>query len=245
MPDIHARKKPGGEDRRTLDAVKKFASDQKFDEVVFLGDVIDHSSISSHNIGNLRAISGETVFKDYEHTNKMLDEIDQATRGAKKIVIQGNHEYRADRLINAQPQLAGLIESNIGMKLKERGWRWVPYWTTGKTYDIGRASFGHGKYVGQHHAYKHAVRYGRNFYYGHLHDMQSHTVERDGDDLKYEAASLGCLCEYRQSYLEGAPTRWQQAITTFRFLPNGAYNAFPIRIFNHRFVSPEGKVYKG
>jgi predicted phosphodiesterase len=244
IPDIHYRKKPGGEDRRSLDAVKKYASDLKWSHVVFLGDVMDHDGISDHNKGNLRSISDQKIMADYEVGNRELDEWEQVTPGAQKIILEGNHDYRPERLVDAQPQLKGLVETPIGLKLEKRGWLWVPYWSTGETFDLGRASYGHGRYTSDYHAAKHAHRYGRNFYYGHLHDTQSYTVERDGDDLKYEAASLGCLCAYRQYYLKGRPTRWQQMVTKFSFQPNGNFNRYSTAIFNHRFISPEGKFYQ-
>lgn len=245
LPDTHHRRKPGGEDRRSIDAVLKYASDQKWSHVIHLGDLVDHNSISSHNLGNLRSVAGESVIEDYEVANKFLDDLEQATPGATRVLIEGNHDYRAERLVDAQPQLKGLVETPIGLRLKQRGWLWVPFWTQGTTYDLGKASFGHGRYTNQFHAHKHATRYGRNFYYGHLHDIQSHTVEREGDDLKYEASSLGCLCEYRQHYLKGRPTRWQQAFSTFRFQPNGYFNRYTTAIFDHKFCSPEGKLYRG
>jgi|SRR5579859_421156 len=245
LPDIHYRRKAGGEDKRTLDAVKRYASHHRWSHVVWLGDVMDHNSISSHNKTNLRSVKDETLLRDYEHANADLDEFDQATRGAAKVLIEGNHDYRATRVIDEQPQLAGFIETENGLRLKQRGWTWVPYWSKGTTYSIGKATFGHGRYLNHHHAYKHALAYGRNFYYGHCHSVQEHTMERDGDSRQYEAASLGCLCQLQQDYMQGAPTKWQQALGVFRFLPNGFFNRYTVRIFNHRFVSPEGKLYRG
>lgn len=245
IPDLHYRKKKGGQDKRSIEAVKKYASTHKWSHVVFLGDVMDHNAISLHNKGNLRAIQDQTLFADYAIANKDLDEFEQATPDAKKIIIEGNHDYRATRVAEEQPQLAGLIETEIGLKVKERGWKWVPYWTKGKTYNLGKASFGHGRYTQKHHALQHAIRYGKNFYYGHVHDVQEHTMEREGDDLKFEAASLGCLCEYDQDYLKGAPSKWQQAFGVFRFQPNGFFNRYTVRVFGHKFICPEGDFYNG
>lgn len=245
LPDVHYRKKPGGQDKRTLNAIKKYASDHQWSHVVWLGDVMDNNSISDFNSNNPRKVEGETLWKDYEVANKDLDEFDQATHGAEKIVIEGNHDYRSTRVVDAQPQLAGLVETEVGLKLAERNWTWVPYWSKGTVLNLGKASFGHGRYVNLHHAYKHGIRYGRNFFYGHTHDVQSHTMERDGDDKKYEAASLGCVCEYDPEYIQGAPTKWQQAFGVFRFRPDGHFNHYVVRIFQHKFVSPEGVEYKG
>lgn len=244
IPDLHVRAKAGGHDRRSIDAVIEYASQQRWSHVVFLGDVMDHNSISSHNKNNLRSVEGETVLRDYEAANGLLNDFQQATEGAIHVVIEGNHDYRADLVVDEQPTLEGLIEAKNGLRLAERGWLWVPYWSKGTVYNLGKASFGHGRYITQHHAHKHAQRYGRNFYYGHVHDVQEHTMERDGDSLQFEAASLGCLC-LPQEYMHGAPSKWQQAFGVFRFLPNGNFNRYTVRIFKSTFTSPEGDVYRG
>ena len=57
--------------------------------------------------------------------------------------------------------------------------------------------------------------------------------------------SLGCLIEYDQGYMRGKPSKWQHGFAVFYFKPDGFFYPYPIRIFNHSFVSPEGKVYKG
>lgn len=244
IPDIHYRRNAGGEDRKTLAAVKRYASDHRWDEVIFLGDVMDHNSISSHNKNNLRAVRGETLLRDYSHANLDLDEWEQATRGAKHVMIEGNHDYRPEALIDAQPQLAGLVETRIGLKLTERGWRWVPFWSKGKTYRIGKATFLHGLYTNDHHAKKHVEAYGQSVFYGHLHDIQGYSKVLQGDDSTLVGQSMGCLCSYRQHYMRGRPHRWQQAFGVFRFRPNGNYNYFVVQIFNHRFTSPDGILYK-
>lgn len=245
IPDIHYRKKAHGHDRRSLDAVKVYARDHQWSHVVFLGDVMDHNSISHHNKTNLRSISGETLQRDYDVANADLDEFAQACSGASFVVIEGNHDWRPKALVNEKPQLEGKIETENGLRLAERGWLWVPYWSDGKTFDLGKASFGHGKYTNLHHAYKHATRYGRNFYYGHVHDVQEHTMERDGDSKQYEAASLGCLCDVNQEYMAGAPSKWQQAFGVFRFRSNGFFQRYTVRVFNHAFISPEDSEYSG
>lgn len=245
LPDIHYRAKRNGHDRRTLEAVKAYAGDHPWSHVIWLGDVMDHSAISHFAKGNLRSVDGESVMRDYEVANRDLDEFQEATPGAVHVVLEGNHDYRATRLVDEQPALSGIVETQHGLRIKERGWLWVPYWSKGTCYSLGKATFGHGRYGGQHHALKHAQRYGRNFYYGHLHDFQAHTVERDGDSRQFEAASLGCLCELQQEYLKGAPTKWQQGFGVFRFLPTGYFNRFEVRIFKHQFISPEGQVYRG
>lgn len=247
IPDTHVRKKAGGEDKRSIDLMLNYAAKYgPWKGVIHLGDLMDHNTVNSHEAGNIRATAGETLLEDYEVGGRLLDTVKRTTGAQHYYLIEGNHDYRPERMIDQYPQLAGLgLETKIGLDLARRNWEWVPFWTSGSLLHVGKASFGHGRYTGDHHAKQHAVRHGRNFYYGHLHDFQAHTMEREGDDDKYEAASLGCLCEYRQYYLKGRPTRWQQGFSVFRFQKDGHFNRYEVRIFKHKFICPEGEVFKG
>jgi predicted phosphodiesterase len=247
LPDIHFRRKAGGEDRRSLAAVKRYASDHAWDQVVLLGDVMDHASISHHNKAKLRTVSGESLFRDYEHANKGLDELAQAWSALKAprvTVIEGNHDFRPEVLIEAQPQLEGLVETPSCLRLAERGWHWSPFWSRGTVLRIGKAAFIHGVYVTDHHAKQHVQRYGESVFYGHCHDVQQYSLVHAGTDSTLVGQSLGTLSELEQDYMQGKPNRWQQAFGVFHFRPNGNYNYYVVRIFDHRFTSPEGKLYR-
>lgn len=230
-------------DPKSLEAVHKLMKDYKWDEVVCIGDFLDFDSISSHNKDNLREISGKTVFKDYGVGNRILDKWQKLCPRAKFTLIEGNHEYRVERYIDANPQMEGMIEVPIGLKLKERGFNWVPFWSQGKTYDIGKATFIHGRATTQFHTKHMAYRYGRNVFYGHTHDIQQYSVEQDGKDNVFVGQSLGCLC-LPQRYMRGQPTKWQQAISVFHFFEDGLFNYEVVRIFKNRFFY-NGKVYGG
>lgn len=180
IPDLHYRKKAGGEDKRSIDAMLKYAGDHKWSHVVLLGDVLDNNSISSHNKGLLKTVEGETILADYAVANKSLDELESATRGATKVVIEGNHDYRTTALVDQQPQLEGLVETPNGLQLKRRGWVWVPYWSKGTIYSLGKASFIHGRYTNDLHSKKHALAYGRNIYYGHCFDEKTELLTTNG-----------------------------------------------------------------
>lgn len=230
-------------DFKSLKAVHKLMGDHKWDEVVCIGDFMDFDCISSHNKENLREIAGKTLFKDYEVGNRILDQWQKLAPKAKITLIEGNHEYRIERYLDANPQMEGMVEVPIGLKLKQRGINWVPFWSKGTTYDIGKATFVHGSAVAQHHAKNMAYRYGRNVFYGHTHDIQCHSVEQAGNQNVYVGQSLGCLC-LPQKYMRGQPSKWQQAVSTFHFFEDGNFTYNVIRIFNSRFYF-DGKKYNG
>lgn len=223
-------------DALSLNSVEQLMRDHAWDEIIQLGDFMDFNCISSHNKNNLRAVEGSRLLADYAEGNKILDRWQKLAPKAKITLLEGNHEYRVESYINANPQMAGMIEVPIGLRLGKRGINWVPFWSNNnKTYDVGKATFIHGKKTTDYHACAMAYMYGRNVFYGHTHDIQCYSVQTAGDNNTYVGQSLGCLCEYNQSYMRGSPSKWQQAVTAFHFFENGDFTYNVIRIFKHRF----------
>ncbi len=247
LPDIHLRPAaegvPSGEDIETLKAVGRYVDDYRWDEVVLAGDLVDLDCISSHNHGKPKLVEGRRLQKDYDYANRWLDQWQARTPGAKWTLIEGNHEYRAVRYAEAFPAMAGKVEVPVNLRLKERGIGWVPFWSEGKLYQIGNAYFGHGRSTTKYHAQKNLTDFGVPYYYGHTHDVQEFSMTRHGDDKTICAKSYGCLCRYNQPYMQGKPSKWQQAFGVFHFKPNGFFNDYCVKIFGNHFTSPEGQGY--
>lgn len=231
--------------KRSLDAVEQLMGSGKWDEIVQLGDFMDHNSISSHNVGKLRQVEGQTLEKDYEVGNTILDRWQRLAPKAKLTILQGNHDERPERLVDAQPQLAGRVETERGLNLKKRGINWVPFWRDKRQhYKIGNAHFIHGLYTNDHHAKKHVMRFGVPIFYGHTHDIQCYPLVLQGEDRTIVGQSMGCLCDYNQAYMAGAPSNWQQAVGIFTFYPDDFFTPVVIPIFKHRF-SYGGQTFQG
>lgn len=232
------------EDKKSLNAVEQYMGDHEWDEVIQIGDFMDFDIISSHNKENLRAISGKTIDKDYEYGNAVLDRWQKLAPKAKFTIIEGNHEFRMERYIDANPVLEGKMEVPGGLNLNRRGIKWIPYWSKGDVYRVGKASFIHGTYVNQYHAKKHLEAYDTSVFYGHVHSVQSFSkVQKKGKPMI--AQSLGCLCELNQGYMRGRPSNWVHAFAVFYIQDNGNFNHFVVQVVDHKFVSPEGKLYIG
>lgn len=237
------------EDKRSVRAVEAYMADHTWDGWIQLGDFLDFHEISRYDSDNRRLNKVKAIQRSYDAGNAVLDRHQKIIRKknpeATMVLIEGNHDYRIEPYIDKHPETEGMVEVPLGLRLADRGIKWVPFWSKGRTYRVGNAYFGHGRYHNDYHAAKHARYYGVCFYYGHVHDVQTYSLVQAGPDKTIEAASLGCLCRYDQKYIQGSPTRWQQAFGVFYFFPNGYYQRFIVRVFNHRFVSPEGKVYAG
>lgn len=237
LPDIHLPE----EDTRTMAAVEQYMGDHDWDEVVYLGDLLDLGLISSHNKDNLRAIKGRRLRAEYDYCAEMLDRHQKLAPMAKFTYLEGNHELRVEKYIDANPAMEGSMEVEVGLQLLKRKIQWVRY---GTPYKLGKARFIHGMYTNKYHASKHVEAYGNNIFYGHTHDIQLHSKELHGDDKTIVGQSLGCLCKYDQPYLRRRPTRWQQGFGVFYFFPDGYFTYTVVRIFKHRFYA-EGEIYQG
>lgn len=230
-------------DERSLNAVEQMMANHKFDEVIQIGDFMDFDCISAHNKDKLREVEGKRLQYDYDEGNKILDRWQKLHKG-KITILEGNHEYRIERYLDACPQMEGYIEVPTGLNLKKRKITWVPFWSKGTVYTIGKATFIHGKKTNNFHSKAMAYAYGRNVFYGHTHDIQSYSVETEGDNNTYVGQSLGCLCQYKQKYMRGSPSKWQQCFAVFHFFDDGYFNYEIIRVFKHRFFYA-GKTYEG
>jgi predicted phosphodiesterase len=242
LPDIHVPY----HDQRTMDAVLKYIDDVKVDRIVQIGDFMDFDCISSHNHGKLRLTEGKRLDKDYKEGRKLLSQIKQASYGSKIVILEGNHDERVQRYIDQHPETEGMIEVPVGLELAKNEVEWIPYWSNKKNVlRIGHALFIHGLYTNEFHAKKHVSNFGESVFYGHTHDFQLHSKVMQGDNKTIVGQSLGCLCKYDQEYLRGAPTKWQQGFAHFYFRDKGFYNYYPIMIFDHKFIGPNGREYKG
>ena len=230
-------------------ALERYAADNYYHEWVDLGDFLDFDFLGRHNIGKHRQNAGKLLKEHYAIGREILDRRLKILRGnnpdAAYTQIEGNHDYRPEVFIDGNLHLEGMIEVEEGLGLKERDVRYIRNWRDGTTYQIGKAVFAHGLYIGKTHAVKMVETYCENIFYGHTHDVMEFPKIMHGRDKVVVGQSLGCLCRYDQSYIKNNPKNWQQAFGEFFFFPNGQFTYYVPRIIAGRFVAPSGKVYSG
>jgi hypothetical protein len=228
IPDLHVPE----HNPKSLAAVNQYIFEHApWNGLIYLGDVLDFCCISSHNEKNLRAVEGQRLLHDYKIADEEilkahLKLIRAKNPAARVIWLQGNHEERIERYINANPPMQGLIEPENVLRLRERRIEWIPFWSEGKVLTIGKCTFLHGRFCSEHHAKAHAIRYGTNSdcFYGHVHDLQCYS--NYGGHI---SQCLGCMC-LSPKWLQGRITRWIQCFAEFQFLPDGHYRYTIIRL---------------
>ena len=239
-------------DSITLAAVEEYMKDvqsspEPFDGWLQIGDFLDFNELSRYNDGAEGSVVDE-LEDSYAAGNGFLDRHQKIMgKKCKYVLLEGNHDYRAfdQAQKNINKKFRGYLNYEKHLKLRERKIKWVKSWQNGEIYKIGKAYFRHGLYTNQYHAKKMVDRHGVNIFYGHTHDVMEIPVVQMGKDKTLAGKSLGCLCDYNQKYLKGAPTNWQQAFSVFFIEPDGYFNEYTTRIFDHSFRSIEGKYYDG
>jgi hypothetical protein len=246
LPDKHIPY----QDKRALKAVFKYMGEEWWDEVIDLGDLLDLGEISDWAAGKPGEVENARIQETFDAGNAYWDKVqDLATRQnpkCKQVYIQGNHEYRIERLYKKYPVLTGSLDIRDRLNLDSRGIKWVAQWAKGEIHQVGQLYFAHGYSTAVNHSLTTARLVGAHIVYAHAHDRQQATDKRIGHNNGPRAASIGCLCDLDQHYLNGGPTRWELGFGVYDFYPDGAFQEHYVRLQDYKFIGPtNGKIYRG
>ena len=226
LPDVHINDRGY---HKCYEPVKKFIKQFKPDKTVLLGDFADSSALSHWNLEKRRKIEGKRHKKEMAMVDKELKYLEKHTK--EIIWLEGNHENWVEQYIDKNPEMEGLVEYQVLLRLKERGIKWI---AMNDLYKLGDLYLTHGMYANLHHAKKHMEKLGCNICYGHTHMPQEYGCSmRMQKPLK--AVCLGCLCGKKPDYLRGKHGNWRNGFAVLYVASNGEFNIYPIDIINNRF----------
>ena len=251
LPDIHHP----FYNAPAINAIKKFIAWFKPHRIVLVGDALEMRAIDhwKREKGNTRAFEGIRLLHDYKcFIDDILQPLEELCPNAELIYLGGNHEEWAYQLVDKFPQLEGIIEPEVAMKLEERGWKWIPYVQQDKSGNlrrgmlrIGKLTVIHGNYTNKFHSSKTADTFSKSVCYGHSHDFQAFTkvhVEDPGD--YHTAQSIGCLCDKSPQFMKGRPNRWVHCFGILYTRPSGHFNLYTPIIINGQFIFSD-KLFDG
>lgn len=212
--------------------VAKFA---KPHEIVILGDYLDFYSVSSHaKDPDLNRI---TLQKEIEAGIERLKELNRLFPRAKKIYIEGNHEYRLARYLRDRaPDLFGIVDLPHILQLKELGFKWIPYGPEQK-YKVLRSKL-HARHepIGSSTRAT-ASRAMCSVVHGHTHSIEENQVVSLGSD-NYRAISLGWLGnKYHPAFnYVKSHAQWAQGFGIVKVLESGHWFHTTVHIINNKCV---------
>ena len=242
IPDCHIPY----HDQRAYDLMLKVAKDTKdLNEIVILGDYADFYAVNAHG-------------KHPKYMHVLVDEINQVRKElerlakmfpkARRVFIQGNHEYRLERYIyDRAPDLFGVVDTPSILKLDELGYEFVPYKANQKHAVMDSKLYARHEPIGGgvHAASSTVDKAGCSMVFGHIHRIQQYRkVFIDGAD--HMAASVGWLGDKDHPVMGYLKThaQWQQGVGFVTVLDNGNFHLDICHIIDYTTVR-NGKVYKG
>jgi len=192
--DIHL----GIHDKAALIAAIQYAKQDRVENIILNGDILDSAQISRH--------------PKHADTPKFLNEIELAKQFLEGLRSEfkdqniyfkiGNHEDRLERyLMQNADALAGLIDFRKLLKLDDLGIRFVEstqFMKVENTYIV----HGHEMKVsgGVNPARALILKAAANVVMGHVHRTSFASI-KSLDGKFYKAYTMGCLCKLRQAYM--------------------------------------------
>ena len=217
----------------------KIARIIKPDYLVFLGDQIDATGISKFTAKEFSEGALDTVNEIEFFRNKIFNPLVEASPRAKIIWTRGNHDGKrfVDFLLKLKEK--GFLEQfnhynnllNIKKQFPE-----VDVYDYNQCARIGRLYFTHGEYHNMHHTHKHAIVYGKNVMYGHLHTHDEKTVISKATNKIHAGISIPCSCKLDMEYIKNRSHSWVQGCAVVQFTPSGDYFHHVIKIINNRTI---------
>ena len=231
IPDQHAPI----QDKKAVNVVLKAIDLIKPSIFINLGDVGEWSSVSGHKYKRRKRPPLEyqipEIEKEIKAVNKMIDQFDNALEAVsckKKFILAGNHDEWLDAFVEENPYLDQYTFRNA-CKWDERGYEYRKY---NEILTIGKLSFIHGAYTGNH-TRTHLTRYLCNIMYGHVHDVGRLSATSLSGNIN--AWGMGCLKDMsaeNNTWLKGRLHNWSHAFGIVHFYKNGDFQVEVIDIID-------------
>jgi len=227
------------QDDSCMSIVHQFVDDFNPDYFLLCGDQLDMASISYYNRNKPKLVESKRLAEDYKGFQRdVLDKFDNILDDrCLRYFFIGNHEYRAERIIESDPQYEGFIEPEINLDLSL--YKVVPF---NGFLTVGKMNFIHGIYINKYNSNKHLSVYEDNVFYGHTHSNQVFTKLSPFLNLPRQAVNVGCLCNKNPSYMRSRPNSWVHQFLFWYMFDDGSFVYYtPIIINDKCFIN--GKLY--
>src|SRR5438067_411173 len=125
LADVHYPEHDVPAIRAVLEFIRRHRS--QVASVTLLGDALDCQDVSRHTRGKprLRKHRGYRDGLD-GFARDILTPIERLVGESELAYVEGNHEDWINDLLDEMPELDGLLDIPSALKLRERGWKWVP-----------------------------------------------------------------------------------------------------------------------
>jgi len=238
IPDSHAT--PHHHNNR-FDLLGKFIVDRKPDIIVNIGDFGDMAALCSYDKGK-KSFEGRRYIEDVRSVidaqQRMFAPLKeynlQQRKNAKKqykpelYLTLGNHEYRINRAVELQPELAGALSID-DLQYEKFGWTVVPYTQPillhGVAFCHHFSSGVMGRPIGgEHPAHSLIVKMHQSCIAGHAH-IRDFCERTSADGRRIMSLVVGCFLDEDQheAYAGEANKMWWRGLVMLKDVENGQF----------------------
>ncbi len=245
IPDCHIP----FEDVRAYDLMLNVSrSLPRIDEIVILGDYLDMYGVSRFGKDPSLGDLAELYDREIERGNDRLDELDHHFPNAKKIFIEGNHEFRLKAFMS---QDGGPLRNRLSVKgelgIDDRpNWHWIDY-TKHQSYRVLNSDlWARHEPFGSSHPGTQALKSGDSFIYGHTHQVAQGQFICKMSGREIIAINGGWLGEFKHKvfdYVKDRPS-WSLAFTIVH-VDNDKWDFQVVKIQPDYSCLYNGKRHKG
>ncbi len=220
-----AHDSPHDPDKSRFEWMGRWVADQKFDHVIQLGDFATMDSMTRHAAPGTKSFGDLPSFQeDLASVCEALDAFDRGLQGHKcrKEITWGNHEHRADKYEDNNPQMFGIVGNTLRHAFTSRGWRVIPF---GEIHFVEGVGFTHHPMnaMGRPYGGKTAnSRAGNDLLFslihGHDHKREVASCAKIGPQGFIETISAGCSLPWGtvEDYAKHGPSGWWWGVMDVR-----------------------------
>ena len=224
-----------------FDIASKFIIDQKPDSIVLIGDFLTLNCLSAWDANKRAKMEGRRYTKEIDAGNEALDRllsgIKKYNRKAKKghrtryypelVFITGNHEGRLDRYLEQDPTFEGHVSIEKDLRLKQRGFKVIPYREYHYIDDIGFTHIPHNKVQpisGMDITRKAQAVTVKSVVFGHTHEQHLSHIHKEGMPHLQDTYNCGCFFSKKEDYVHGRVTNYYRGLTLLHVWKEGRFD---------------------
>jgi hypothetical protein len=219
-----------------LDWVGQAIQDYKPDVVVHLGDHWDFPSLSGHAAPGAAQLEGKRFEDDLQAGNDAMRRLTKAMGGFKgrKVILRGNHEYRMDRALDANPKWIGAVGYHLFAD-RSLGWEVADYFhgspqpivIDGVTYAHYFANPNTGKPIGGTITNR-LSKIGTTFVQGHVQGYLGGNVQFATGAIRHGIVAGSCYL-HDEEYKGVANSHWR-GIVVLNEVRDGTFCEMPLTL---------------
>jgi len=229
------------QDLDRFDLLSKFIIDQQPEFIISIGDFLTLNCLSAWDRNKRKNMEGRRYHKEIDAGNRALDllmgRIEKYNKKRKKdrkkqynpewVFIEGNHEERLTRYLETDPTFDGTVGIEKDLKLKERGFTFIPYREYHYIDDVGFTHIPFNKIApisGVDITRKAQAVGVKSTVFGHTHEQHLSHVHKEGMPHLQDTYNCGCFFDKKEDYVHGRVTNYWRGVTIIDIWKEGRFD---------------------